>query len=165
MTSAAQAKKEKLIAGLADVRRRILDAASSLSPSQQDEVFLGIWSVKDLLAHLAGWDFTNMAAAKEILAGKLPSFYAYHDRDWQTYNASLVAQYKREDFRELLALVRDSHRRLMDLLESIPASELDRDRGLRFKGYKVTIWRLLQVEKDDEEEHYTQMRQFASAAR
>ena len=41
-------------------RRKILDAASSPSPEQQDEVFLGIWSVKDPLAHLAGWDVTNI---------------------------------------------------------------------------------------------------------
>jgi len=41
-------------------RRKILDAASAPSPEQRDEVFLGIWSVKDLLAHLAGWNVTNI---------------------------------------------------------------------------------------------------------
>ena len=45
---------------LIETRRKILDAASSPSPEQQDEVFLGIWSVKDLLAHLAGWNVTNI---------------------------------------------------------------------------------------------------------
>lgn len=43
-----------------ETRRNSLDAASSPSPERQDEVFLGIWSVKDLLAHLAGWDVTNI---------------------------------------------------------------------------------------------------------
>ena len=45
---------------LIETRRKILDAASSLSLEQQDEVLLGIWSVKDLLAHPAGWDVTNI---------------------------------------------------------------------------------------------------------
>lgn len=160
MSTKAQAKKDKIISGLVETRRKILDAASSLSPAQQDEIFLGVWSVKDLLAHLVGWDFTNLEAAKEILAGKTPNFYSYHNRDWKTYNARLVAEHKRDDFAALLSSVEDSHQRLVDFLETIPAEEFDRDRGVRFKGYKVTIARLLQVEIDDEGVHHRQVEEF-----
>jgi len=131
VSAKAQAKKDKIISGLVETRGKILDAASSLSAAEQDEVFLGVWSVKDLLAHLVGWDFTSLEAAKAILAGKIPSFYSYHDRDW-----------------------------LVDFLEAIPAEEFDKDRGVRFKGYKVTIARLLQVEIDDEKTHLTQVEGF-----
>jgi hypothetical protein len=136
VSAKAQAKKEKIISELIETRRKILDAASSLSPEKQDEVFLGVWSVKDLLAHLVGWDFTNLEAAKSLLAGQLPSFYSYYDRDWKTYNARLVAEYKRDDFAELLSSVEDSLQQLTDFLETIPAEEFDKDRGVRHKGYK-----------------------------
>jgi len=41
-------KKDRAISGLVEARRKILDVASALSPERQDEVFLGVWSVKDL---------------------------------------------------------------------------------------------------------------------
>ena len=162
MSIRAQAKKEQIIAELVEARREILDAAALLSAEQQDEVFLGVWSAKELLAHLVGWDLTNLAAAGEVLAGQLPAFYAHHDRDWQTYNAQLVAQYRRDDFVELLSSVRDSHHKLIDFLQTIPAAEFDKDRGVRFRGYKVTIARLLQAETKDEKTHHQQIEVFKS---
>ncbi len=162
MAEKAQAKKDEIIAALIQARRRILDVAHALPPEKQDQVFLGVWCVKDLLAHLIGWDYANVEAIKSILAGELPEFYSYHDRDWQTYNASLVDQYKKDDFVELLYSVETSQRALMGLLATVPAEEFDKDRGIRFKRYKVTIARLLQAEADDEEEHYRQIKEFAS---
>jgi uncharacterized damage-inducible protein DinB len=161
MRATAQDKKEKLISGLIQTRAMILDAASSLSPEQQDEIFLGIWSVKDLLAHLVGWDLANLQAAKEVLAGELPSFYSHYDRDWKSYNARLVAQHRTDDFAALLSLVRDSQRKLIEFLNTVPAAEFHKDRGVRFKGYKVTIARLLQADMDDVKTHYAQIREFS----
>ena len=71
----AQAEKDGIIGGLVAARGEILDTVRLLSPAQQDEVFLGEWSVKDLLAHLVGWDYTNQEAVAEILEGKKPGFW------------------------------------------------------------------------------------------
>jgi len=157
MRATAQAKKNRIITELIETRRKILDVASSLSPAQQGEVFLGVWSVKDLLAHLVGWDFANMEAAKAILAGKVPDFYSHYDHDWKTFNARLVAEYKKDDFADLLRSVESSHQELIAFLKTIPPEEFDKDRGVRFKGYKVTIADLLQVEIKDEKTHHAQL--------
>lgn len=106
MRATAQARKERVIAELVAARRGILDAVAALPPAKQVEVFLGVWSVKDLLAHLAGWDDANIEATQAIRAGRLPAFYAHYDPDWQTFNARLVAEYRRDDLADLLALVR-----------------------------------------------------------
>lgn len=160
MSAKAQAKKDQIISEFVETRRKILDMASSLSLARQDEVFLGVWSVKDLLAHLVGWDFTNIEAAKAVLAGQLPDFYAYHDRDWQTYNARLVAEYKRDNFADLLSSVEDSSQKLVEFLKTVPAEEFDKDTGVRAGHYRVTIARLLRVEINDEKTHYTQVKEF-----
>lgn len=165
MSAEAQAKKEEIISELVETRRRILDTASSLPPEKQDEVFLGVWSAKDLLAHLVGWDFTNLEAAQSVLAGELPSFYSHHDRDWKTYNARLVAEYRRDDFAELLASVEDSLQQFVDFLETIPAEEYDKDRGVRYKRYRVTIARLLQADIKDVKTHYKQIEEFREGRR
>ena len=47
-------RKEEIIAGLIAARGKILEVAEALPAEKQDEVFLGVWSLKDLLAHLVG---------------------------------------------------------------------------------------------------------------
>ncbi|MBU0494140.1 MAG: ClbS/DfsB family four-helix bundle protein [Chloroflexi bacterium] len=160
MRSTAEEKKSQLITEFVETRRAILDAAAALPPTAQDEVFLGVWSVKDLLAHLAGWDVSNLEAAKAVLAGELPAFYAHHDRDWQTYNARLVAEHRRGDFGELVASVVGSHRQLVEFLETIPAQELFQDQGVRFRGYKVTVARLIEADVKDVKIHHAQIIEF-----
>jgi len=151
--------KDHLIRQLDQARQALL-AILEMIPSGSE--IYPTWKLKELLAHLAGWDFANLEAAQAVLRGELPAFYAYHGRDWQTYNAQLVAQYRRDDFVELLSSVRDSHHNLIDFLQTIPAAEFDKDRGVRFRGYKVTIARLLQAETEDEKTHHQQIGLFRS---
>lgn len=163
MNTTDQQRKDAIIASLRAARRKILDVAHCLPSDKRDEVFLGTWSVQDLLAHLIGWDYTNRDAVKSILEGELPYFYEYRDRDWATYNALLVSRHKQGHYADLLCSVEASHRALTDFLASVPAEEFERDNGVRYKGYKVTIARLLQAEAEDEEEHYSQIKAFATA--
>ena len=164
MGESAQENKDRIVFELVEARRKILDTASSLPPEKQDEVFLGAWSVKDLLAHLVGWDYTNIQAVGELLEAKLPAFYSYYDRDWKTYNARLVEEYRRDDFVELLASVEASHRELINFLGTVPAEEFEKDRGIWSGRYKVTIARILQAEADDEDKHHTQMKEFSEGS-
>jgi len=151
VAGAAQAKKDEIISGLVAARKEILAAVSSLSPAEQDEVFLGEWSVKDLLAHLVGWDYTNLEAVKEILAGQKPSFWEHYDRDWKSYNAQLVAAYKRDDLAELVASAEESHQKLIGYLQTVPADEYVRRKQLAS---------LLGTEAKDEREHHRQVEEF-----
>lgn len=163
MSIKSEADKHGLLSNLIETRIAILQEASQLSPMAQDTVFLGIWSVKDLIAHLVGWDFTNLPASNDIQSGKLPEFYAHYDKDWKTYNAELVAKYKRDDFEELLALPRDSHSQLIAYLETVPAEVFEKDFGVRSgRNYKITIARLLRAELKDEQEHLKQIQDFAA---
>ena len=60
--------KDELLFGLKAVRESILNEALALPAEARDRVFLGTWSVMDLLAHLAGWDFTNLQAVPDPAA-------------------------------------------------------------------------------------------------
>ena len=153
-------RKDKILSGLIETRQRIVRTAKAIPNKDRDRTFLGIWSIKDLLAHLVGWDHTNIDAAKAVMAGILPPFYNYHDRDWQSYNAMLVAQYKRDSLDELITLTKDSQHQLIELLETIPPEVFNKDFGVRFRGYKVTIQSLLEAETKDEQIHYKQIIDF-----
>ena len=150
-------RKERLLSGLIDVRQQILQEVIPISDEDRDRPFLGIWSIKDMLAHLAGWDYANLEGVRAVLVGMLPPFYSYHDRDWKKYNAILVAKYKRESFSELIDLLSDSQRALAEFLSTVPAEAFNKDFGVRFRGYKVTVQRLLEAETRDEQIHYQQI--------
>lgn len=149
--------KSQIIAGLVEVRQKILTACAALPAEKRERIFLGTWSVKDLLAHLAGWDYTNIQAARDVMAGQIPFFYAEQDHDWRRYNARLVEKHRQENFDDLLAAVAQSHQELIRFFQALPEDELNRDRGIRAKGWKVTIARLLLAETKDEEAHYQQI--------
>ena len=158
-------RKEQVLSDLIETRQKILAEAANLSDDQQDQVFLGIWSVKDLLAHFIGWDETNLHAIKSVLAGQLPSFYEQHDRDWQTHNAMLVKKHKKGSFQKLLATAKDSQKKLIEFLQSVPPENFNKDFGVRFRGYKVTIQRLLEAEREDEQTHLGQIIGFFKEAK
>ncbi len=116
----------------------------------------------DLLAHLIGWDYTNIEAIRSILSGQVPDFYAFYDEDWRTFNDRLVTKYKMNDFGHLVEEAKKSHQKLIKLLRSITAEEFYKDRGLRYDDFEVTLSDLLETELKDEKEHYWQVAGFGS---
>lgn len=153
-------RKNQILSSLIETRQNILAEVSKLSETERNQVFLGVWSVKDLLAHFIGWDETNLHAVKSVLDGQLPAFYEHRDRDWQTYNAMLVKKHKKDSIKELLPAVKKSQENLIEFLQTIPSENFKKDFGVRFRGYKVTIQRLLEAERGDEQTHYQQIVDF-----
>jgi hypothetical protein len=155
-----EARKTELLQTLQQARQGILQAAGRIPLDQQQTPFVGAWSIIDLLAHLAGWDDANREAVQAVLEARLPAFYAAHERGWKTFNAGLVAAYRRDDLGQMLDALRTSRQELIGALEAVAAQDFDRDTGVRFKGYKVTIGRLLEAEASDEQEHANQIQAF-----
>ncbi len=154
-----QARKRAILQEVSQARGEILAAIAQLTPQEMDIVYLGSWSVKDMLAHLIGWDETNLRAISELRQARLPEFYAHIDPDWRSYNAALVAQYRLDDPGLLLERLALSHARLLEAVIALDPGDLDRDWGVRYKGYRVTIARLLSAEAKDEREHARQIRE------
>lgn len=152
-------RKEELIAGLIKARKQILDAVFNLPSEKQDEVFLGVWSVKDLLAHLVGWDYANIEAIKDIRLGNPPRVYKHWDPDWTKYNAELVRRHKREHMDELLDSIQQSHNSLIKMVQAVPDEDIEKDFGIRStNGTNITVAWFIQFEIDDEGRHYRQIR-------
>lgn len=160
MKIAPDVRKSQLLDGLEQARNGFLAELSSLPPEKRSEIFLGTWSAHDIVAHLIGWDFANIQATRDILADQLPHFYAHHDPDWRTYNAQLVREYSKESWEELMAAVAESYLCLVTVLRSLPADEFYKDRGIRFRGWKVLIGRLVEADIKDVTTHAAQVAAF-----
>lgn len=160
-TKSVQQKADELVGALRQARRELMDAVAVLPPSQANIRFLGTWSVTDLVAHLAGWDHTNLAAIRSILTGYLPDFYNRYDTGWRTYNAELVATYKEETLEGTIRAAEASFNSLIAALEGLPAEDITRDHDVRSPGgRRVTIAMLLAAESHDEKIHAGQLRTF-----
>jgi hypothetical protein len=162
MRSTADEKKRELLSGFVEVRRNLLTFSEQIPLDEHDQIFLGIWSIKDLLAHIIGWDHSNLEAVQAVSTGKLPAFYKYIDKDWQTYNAQLVSLYKKGSLADMIEATRVSQRALFNLLTSLPAKDLFHDYGVRFRGYKVTIARLIKADTKDVKAHLEQVKEFVA---
>jgi hypothetical protein len=153
-------KKQELVEGLITARRSVLEAVRPLPVGSLDQVFLGTWTIKDLLAHLVGWDETNVQAIQEIQAGQYPTFFQFYDKDWQTYNSRLVERCRKEPFSSLLAEVERTHQVLIEFLASIPAREVVQGKGRSETGRTISIRTLLRAETRDERIHAEQVQAF-----
>ncbi len=141
-----------------------MQAAESLRPGLENEVFLGEWSMRDLVAHLIGWDHANRDAAQDIREGQLPAFYELRDADWRTINRQFVREYNKGSWAELLEAAKQSQARLWEYVGTIPDDELLQDFGVRYNGVRVTIARLLAAEASDEKKHYEQIQEWLAKA-
>jgi DinB superfamily len=153
---------ERLLADLATVRAAIVEAAQRLPQAHRDDAFLGSWSVRDLRAHLIGWDHTNIAALRDLRAGRRPAFYDRSDIDWASYNAELVTRYRLDDWDALLAALRDAQRAFTATYASLSDADLDRDWDGRWLGRTVSLGGLLRAALRDEREHLRQVEAFAA---
>jgi hypothetical protein len=157
-------KRHHLILDLASVRQDLLQTVSAVPLERLDTHFLGEWSVKDLIAHLIGWDHTNLRAIQEILAGQYPTFFESYDKDWQSYNARLVEKYTLEPFSALLAAVDTSHQQLLTFAESLAPDLVFNCKVKSTTGRTVTIRNLLRAEANDERRHAEQVRAWLGLA-
>jgi len=157
VSAKALTEKDAILQGLVEVRQQIAHAVANIPPGSQDQAFVGVWSIKELLAHLIGWDYTNLAAVQSILADEAPAFFAHQDKDWKTYNAALVAKYRRDDFEELLAMMQASHSQLIAFLQTLDADDFYKAAHSRSRA---SIRTLLKAESKDEKVHLEQIQQF-----
>lgn len=158
--------KERVIRELVEARHNIVNAVDLVLPARRDQVFLGTWSINDLLAHLIGWDVTNAVSVKEISQGSKPGCFTQWNPDWSAYNSKLVKECKCQDSDQTLAGMQASHLNLVEFLKRIPAEDFERDFGARTsRGGIITIANYLQAEIDDEREHCHQIKNWVEETR
>jgi hypothetical protein len=60
----------------------------------------------------------------------------------------------------MLDRVRASYAQLLTALQSVAPADFGKDFGVRFRGYRVTIRRLMEAEMKDEQVHCSQILDF-----
>ncbi|MGH7322568.1 MAG: ClbS/DfsB family four-helix bundle protein [Candidatus Rokuibacteriota bacterium] len=128
--------KEELLTAAAREYRGFHEALQGLNEEQMSEAWLGTWSVKDIVAHMAGWHREMVPALERMARGErpLPEGVSYDDVDG--WNAKFAAAARGTSVADVLLDFERTHERFMRAAGAVPAE--------RFQPGK-TAWRIVDL--------------------
>ena len=77
------------------------------------------WSVKDILAHMAIWEEEALTYLPLIMQGRKPPRYSQQG-GIDAFNAKMIEQKRGLTLAEVLQVQEETHRHLIDYLQSVP---------------------------------------------
>ncbi|MEJ2555789.1 MAG: ClbS/DfsB family four-helix bundle protein [Anaerolineae bacterium] len=105
---------------------------ASLSDSELMEPGVtGDWSVRDIIAHVTWWEEEALTHLPLILAGGKPPRYSVTYGGIDAFNAQMAEQKKKLSLSEVLRQRDDTHRRLIDFIQSAPGDQFIRETRFR----------------------------------
>ena len=117
---------------------------------------VGVWSVKDVLAHIAFWERYMIGILRAVARGETPQLEA--EDETERRNASVVAQYY---LRPLATVIADWHAAREELLEelaALSAADLHDPSRFRWNEGRPLIGRIMANAYEHEQEHIDQIR-------
>jgi hypothetical protein len=94
---------------------------------------MGDWSVKDIIAHVTWWEEEALKYLPVILTGEKPPRYSVLYGGIDAFNARMTEQKKNLSLSEVLRQRDDTHRRLIDFLQSAPEDQCKRETPFRHR--------------------------------
>ncbi len=121
---------------------RCVEAFTRSVASLEERLFLKKvtnWTVRDIVAHLIGWNQYIVRGVRQILRGELPFYDVDPGPDYSNVNAVLVREYADTDRSVLLVSLVASKKELMSFLRTLDTDMWDHDFGVRHKGETLTV--------------------------
>jgi uncharacterized protein (TIGR03083 family) len=148
---------ERLIERLNQSRSAMQRALSSVDT--QREICPG-WTIREVLAHIAGWDDVVTSTVHSHLAGQTPPPLEVPGID--AYNALLIARCETLAYEEVVQYWRAARRQFVEAIAEAPPEKL-RDRVEFPWGETGNIARGVSILVEHEREHATEILEMMSA--
>ena len=112
--------KQELLNQAAREYKAFHESLQGLNEADLTEVWLGTWSIKDIVAHIVGWHSEMGPALERIARGErpVPEGVSYDDVD--SWNAKFVAARRGAEAADLLLELDKSHERFMHQADAVP---------------------------------------------
>jgi hypothetical protein len=91
----------------------------------------GEWSVKDIIAHVTWWEEEALKHLPHILKGGIPPRYSVTYGGIDAFNAQMTELKQGLSLSEVLRQSDETHRRLVDYLESTPEEQYTKETRFR----------------------------------
>jgi hypothetical protein len=126
--------KEELLNEAAREYQALHEALQGLNETQMTEVWLGTWSVRDIVAHIAGWHQEMIPALERLARGErpVPEGVSYDDVDG--WNARFAAAWRATPVADVLLELDRTHEAFLRAADAVP--------GDRFQMAR-TAWKIV----------------------
>jgi hypothetical protein len=91
----------------------------------------GDWSVKDIIAHVTWWEEEALRHLPLIIAGGRPPRYSVAYGGIDAFNAMMAERQRDVSLSDVLTQQDDTHRRLIDFIQSVPEDQFTRETRVR----------------------------------
>jgi len=118
--------------------QRLRQAVDGLDDAQLTRVWFGDWGVKDIIAHVAGWEREMAGALRRIAAGERPVPEGVDYGDGDAWNAKFALAARPQNTNTILADWHQSHANYVRA-----ATSIDGDRFGEKDGRPTTASRIL----------------------
>jgi hypothetical protein len=108
------------------------------------------WTIKDMLAHMTGWDDATIDALRAHLVGHSPTVPAIRSLD--EYNTLTITSRRDLDFGHVLNEWRLTRQVMRTIIEQLPEDKFSSPVVVPWGG-KTTVTSLVDMFRDHEEEH------------
>jgi uncharacterized protein (TIGR03083 family) len=119
---------------------------------------VGVWSVKDVLAHLAYWQRYGAALLTAAARGETPNLEG--DDETERNNASVVSQYYQRSLAATIADWQAAREDLLDRLAQISDEDLNNPDRFAWSNGRTLLDRIAGNSYDHEQEHIEQIREW-----
>jgi hypothetical protein len=123
--------RQQLLKQLDKAWAAIKGSYAGLSDSQLTEPGVtGHWSVKDILAHVTTWEEEALKYLPLIIKGDRPPRYIQYG-GIDAFNAQMTEQKRGLSLSDVLRQLDETHRRLIDYVQSAPEEQFTRETRFR----------------------------------
>src|SRR5574339_1202229 len=130
----------------------LLASLKGLDEQAMSQRFYGDWNIKDILAHLAGWQQTMTGAMERMARGEKPVPEGVDYSDADKWNAGFAGAMKAQNAETIIAVLRQSYANYVRAAKDVPDDRY---------GEGKTINRLLESSRyGNIEEHLPEIQAF-----
>jgi hypothetical protein len=113
-------ERRRLMADLLLERNQLIRNVETCRIRDIDRPFIGAWSLKDIVGHVASWEAEVVSALRDLQAGKRPAVLDFDDATLDTWNADHVERKRDLNFWSVLEQLKGGRQRLLEELTTMP---------------------------------------------
>lgn len=123
-------ERRRLISELELERNQFLRNVEFCRIRDIDQPFIGDWSVKDIVGHVASWEAEVITALREIRQGRRPHMLDFDEARHDEWNADHIARKRMLDFFSVLRQLRAERERLLEAVADLTDDEVGAEDSL-----------------------------------
>lgn len=133
---------QTIISDLEYGRSQLLKAIEGLSQRELTKIPINeSWTIKDMLAHIIGWDQRTLQTLPLILQDRAGDIAGV---EVEEHNLESVAAWQDKPMAEVLAALKATHRQILDILSAVDQVEIDmrrqrHDRIITIRSYVIDV--------------------------